>query len=264
MDEVLIDHAHCEKKAAGTALNLIFHYVEDIELCREMTQIVNEELEHFHMVIELLERRGIRFRRLRPSQYGNKLHALVRKTEPELYCDLSSVAKGYAVDRTAERLDELGLASYMVEVGGEVRTKGTNARGAPWQMAVRKPVAGKIAVWRVIPLSGKAMATSGDYQNFYEVDGRRISHIIDPRTGRPIDAALASVTVVHDSCMAADAWATALTVLGPEEGLRLAQLRGLAVVFIMRDEAAGGFSEFMTTAFERAFPASVPGGTERR
>jgi len=87
LEEVLIDHAHCEKKAAGTAMNLIFHYVEDLELCREMTEIVNEELEHFHLVVDLLRRRGIRFRRLKPSQYGNKLHALIRKTEPERAVD---------------------------------------------------------------------------------------------------------------------------------------------------------------------------------
>ncbi len=106
LEEVLIDHAHCEKKAAGTALNLIFYYVEDIELCREMTQIVNEELEHFHMVIELLERRGIRFRRLRPSQYGNKLHALVRKTEPERAVDRLLVA-GLIEARSCERFQAL-------------------------------------------------------------------------------------------------------------------------------------------------------------
>ena len=106
LEEVLIDHAHCEKKAAGTALNLIFHYVEDIELCREMTQIVNEELEHFHMVIELLEQRGIRFRRLKPSQYGNKLHALVRKTEPERAVDRLLVA-GLIEARSCERFQAL-------------------------------------------------------------------------------------------------------------------------------------------------------------
>ncbi len=106
LEEVLIDHAHCEKKAAGTALNLIFHYVEDLELCREMTVIVNEELEHFHMVIELLERRGIRFRRLRPSQYGNKLHALVRKTEPERAVDRLLVA-GLIEARSCERFQAL-------------------------------------------------------------------------------------------------------------------------------------------------------------
>jgi tRNA-(ms[2]io[6]A)-hydroxylase len=106
LDEVLIDHAHCEKKAAGTALNLIFHYVEDIELCREMTEIVNEELEHFHMVIELLNRRGIRFRRLKPSQYGNRLHALIRKSEPDRAVDRLLVA-GLIEARSCERFQAL-------------------------------------------------------------------------------------------------------------------------------------------------------------
>ena len=82
LDEVLIDHAHCEKKAAGTAMNLIFAYVDNEELCREMTVIVNEELEHFHMVLKLLKQRGIRFRGNKPAPYGRKLHDLVRKLEP--------------------------------------------------------------------------------------------------------------------------------------------------------------------------------------
>jgi tRNA-(ms[2]io[6]A)-hydroxylase len=106
LEEVLIDHAHCEKKAAGTALNLIFHYVEDIELCREMTEIVNEELEHFHMVIDLLTRRGIRFRRLKPSQYGSRLHALVRKSEPARAVDRLLVA-GLIEARSCERFQAL-------------------------------------------------------------------------------------------------------------------------------------------------------------
>jgi tRNA-(ms[2]io[6]A)-hydroxylase len=106
LEEVLIDHAHCEKKAAGTALNLIFHYVEDIELCREMTEIVNEELEHFHMVIELLDRRGIRFRRIKPSQYGNRLHALIRKSEPDRAVDRLLVA-GLIEARSCERFQAL-------------------------------------------------------------------------------------------------------------------------------------------------------------
>jgi tRNA-(ms[2]io[6]A)-hydroxylase len=106
LDEVLIDHAHCEKKAAGTALNLIFHYVEDIELCREMTEIVNEELEHFHMVIDLLNRRGVRFRRIKPSQYGSRLHALVRKNEPDRAVDRLLVA-GLIEARSCERFQAL-------------------------------------------------------------------------------------------------------------------------------------------------------------
>jgi tRNA 2-(methylsulfanyl)-N6-isopentenyladenosine37 hydroxylase len=106
LDEVLIDHAHCEKKAAGTALNLIFHYVEDIELCREMTEIVNEELEHFHLVIDLLARRGVRFRRLKPSQYGRKLNDLVRKQEPQRAVDRLLVA-GLIEARSCERFQAL-------------------------------------------------------------------------------------------------------------------------------------------------------------
>ena len=106
LDQILIDHAHCEKKAAGTAMNLIFHYVEDRELCEEMSEIVNEELEHFHMVIALLDRRGIKFRRLKPSQYGRKLNDLVRKTEPERAVDRLLVA-GLIEARSCERFHAL-------------------------------------------------------------------------------------------------------------------------------------------------------------
>ncbi len=106
LNEVLIDHAHCEKKAAGTALNLIFHYVENRELCREMTEIVNEELEHFHLVIDLLERRGVRFRRLKPSQYGRKLNDLCRKQEPQRAVDRLLVA-GIIEARSCERFQAL-------------------------------------------------------------------------------------------------------------------------------------------------------------
>ncbi|PQO46032.1 tRNA-(ms[2]io[6]A)-hydroxylase [Blastopirellula marina] len=101
-DLVLIDHAHCEKKAAGTALNLIFAYVEDEELCREMTSIVNEELEHFHMVLDLLKKRGIPFRRLKPSSYGNKLHELIRNQEPQRAVDRLLIA-GLIEARSCER-----------------------------------------------------------------------------------------------------------------------------------------------------------------
>jgi tRNA-(ms[2]io[6]A)-hydroxylase len=106
LNEILIDHAHCEKKAAGTALNLIFHYIEDLELCREMTEIVNEELEHFHLVIDLLQRRGVRFRRLKPSQYGRKLNDLVRKQEPRRAVDRLLVA-GLIEARSCERFQQL-------------------------------------------------------------------------------------------------------------------------------------------------------------
>jgi tRNA 2-(methylsulfanyl)-N6-isopentenyladenosine37 hydroxylase len=116
LNEVLIDHAHCEKKAAGTALNLIFHYVEDRELCREMTEIVNEELEHFHLVIDLLERRGVRFRRLKPSQYGRKLNDLCRKQEPQRAVDRLLVA-GIIEARSCERFQALANHVEDVELG---------------------------------------------------------------------------------------------------------------------------------------------------
>lgn len=106
LELLLIDHAHCEKKAAGTALNLIFAYVENLELCREMTEIVNEELEHFHMVIELLEKRGSKLRRLKPSSYGRKLNDLVRKQEPQRAVDRLLVA-GLIEARSCERFQAL-------------------------------------------------------------------------------------------------------------------------------------------------------------
>jgi tRNA-(ms[2]io[6]A)-hydroxylase len=110
LPSILIDHAHCEKKAAGTALNLIFAYVEDLELCREMTEIVREELEHFHMVLDLLARRGIRFRRLTPSSYGRQLNDLVRKQEPQKAIDRLLVA-GLIEARSCERFHV--LAEYV-------------------------------------------------------------------------------------------------------------------------------------------------------
>lgn len=112
---ILIDHAHCEKKAAGTALNLIFAYVEDTELCREMTEIVNEELEHFHMVLDLLERRGIRFRRLKPSSYGRELNDLVRKQEPQRAVDRLLVA-GIIEARSCERFHVLAQHVQDIEL----------------------------------------------------------------------------------------------------------------------------------------------------
>jgi tRNA-(ms[2]io[6]A)-hydroxylase len=106
LELILMDHAHCEKKAAGTALNLIFAYVEDAELCREMTEIVNEELEHFHMVVELLDRRGVKLRRLKPSSYGRRLNDLVRKQEPQRAVDRLLVA-GLIEARSCERFQTL-------------------------------------------------------------------------------------------------------------------------------------------------------------
>ena len=174
----------------------------------------------------------------------------VRKTEPQVRCDLSAIAKGYGVDRVAEALAEEGLENFMVEVGGEVSTRGVNDQGQPWRIGVERPVTTGRVIEKVISLSGWAMATSGDYRNYYEVDGVRYSHMIDPRTGRPITHRLASVSVVDKSCARADGFATGLLVLGPEEGYPIAVEEDLAVLFLVH-EGDGEFSALETPEFER-------------
>jgi thiamine biosynthesis lipoprotein len=160
--------------------------------------------------------------------------AALRKSLPDLYVDLSAIAKGHGVDRIANVLDDAGLTDYLVEIGGELRGRGFNAEGQPWQIAVERPEPNRRAVLRVVALADLAMATSGDYRNFFELEGRRWSHTIDPATGRPVDHALASVTVLAERCAEADAWATALLVLGPEKGLAMAEERDLAALFVER------------------------------
>jgi len=157
----------------------------------------------------------------------------VRK-DAEVYIDLSSIAKGYGVDRVAELLETRGLHDYMVEVGGELRAKGVNDRGTPWQIAIETPEAMQRSVYRTISVDDMGMATSGDYRNYFEVDGKRYSHTIDPNTGRPITHNLASVTVLASSCAWADGMATAIDVLGPEKGLALAEAQNLPVHVIIK------------------------------
>ena len=162
--------------------------------------------------------------------------------------DLSAIAKGCGVDRVADYLDSLQLDDYLVEIGGEIRARGVNREQAPWQIGIEQPVAGQRGVQRIIKLDNTAMATSGDYRNFFEQDGIRYSHTIDPRTGRPVSHGLASVTVLHPSAMLADAWATGLLVLGPDQGYATALENGLAAYFIVRHDE--GFREKFTPGFE--------------
>lgn len=149
--------------------------------------------------------------------------------------DLSSIAKGYAVDVLAEALAAQQIVDFLVEVGGEMRVSGLSPRGDAWRIAVERPQPGARSVALGIALTDAAVATSGDYRNYFEVDGRRYSHSIDPRSGRPVQHDLVSVTVIAADCMRADGWATALTVLGAGEALALAEARGLAVYLLRRD-----------------------------
>lgn len=148
--------------------------------------------------------------------------------------DLSGIAKGWAVDLVSERLSGDGIADHLVEVGGELRGQGMKPDGQPWWVALEAPP-DRAGTETLAALHGLSIATSGDYRRFFTAGGRRFAHTIDPRTGWPCADPPASVTVVHASCMAADALATALTVLGAEAGLAHAARHGIAALFVLRD-----------------------------
>jgi thiamine biosynthesis lipoprotein len=164
--------------------------------------------------------------------------------------DLSSIAKGYGVDAAAQALEKLGLQDYLVEVGGELRTRGKRPDGEDWHIAIDSPQGQGHAV--TLPLRDAAMATSGDYQRYFEAAGKRHAHTIDPRTGLTVDNGVASVTVVHANCMEADALATALLVLGLEAGNEWACKNDIAALFITR--AARSFQLHATPAFRELQP----------
>ena len=175
--------------------------------------------------------------------------AVVHRQIPDVEIDLSGIAKGYAVDRVSAALTELGLTEHLVEVGGEIQARGE------WTAGVQDPSGGLATrIHRSFPLRDLGMATSGGYRDFRAADGegdRFWTHILDPRTGRPVERRTGSVTVLADSCLEADAWATALYVLGPTEGLALAEARGLAVLFLTADPG-GTVDETASTAFGAA------------
>lgn len=164
------------------------------------------------------------------------------------YLDLSAIAKGYAVDQVAELLKN-DYAGFMIEVGGELRLYGSKPDQQPWRIAVETPEASTRQIQRVIEVGDNAIATSGDYRNYFEQDGVRYSHTINPATGRPISHRLVSVTIVDPSCARADAMATAMMVLGDEKGLALAESLGVEAFFIVKTDA--GFIEKKTQGFER-------------
>jgi thiamine biosynthesis lipoprotein len=179
----------------------------------------------------------------------------IRKLQPAVAADLSALAKGYAVDQVAELLRVERIESYLIEVGGEVRTRGHSERGDPWRAGIERPSPGPPALQRRFGLRDLALATSGDYRNFFEVDGRRLSHTIDPRTGRPVMHGLASASVIDPLCVRADALATALEVLGPEDGFTHAARHGWAALLIGR-QPDGTLYERETPAFAALTTAS--------
>jgi len=167
--------------------------------------------------------------------------------------DLGGIAAGYGADRAAAALEAIGIVNYMVDVSGEITALGVNASGRPWRIGIEEPDAWPQRARWVVELAGRAMATSGDYRNYFIEGGRRYSHEIDPASGAPIRHGLCSVTVVADTALQADGLATALIVLGEAKGRALAEASGIAAQFIER-VPDGGFRDSMTSAFAALRP----------
>lgn len=159
------------------------------------------------------------------------------KTNANIHLNFSAIAKGYAVDEVAALLAAREINRFLVEVGGELYGEGQNIQGELWSVGVETPDYGwPQGAYSVLHLDGNAVATSGNYRNYYELDGQKFNHILNPRTGRPVVHGAASVTVIHESTMLADGWATALLAAGPEEGIRLANNAGIAAYMILREQ----------------------------
>lgn len=174
----------------------------------------------------------------------------LQKSIPDLYVDLSTVGEGYAADHLARLMTEEGISRYLVSVGGALVSRGMNADGQPWRVAIQKPTDRENAVQAIVDINGHGISTSGSYRNYYELDGKRISHVIDPQTGRPITHKLVSVTVIAPTALEADAWDTGLMVLGTEKAQQVVREQGLAVYMIMKE--GDGFTTWMSPQF-RAF-----------
>jgi thiamine biosynthesis lipoprotein len=174
--------------------------------------------------------------------------AYLQKDLPGLYVDLSTMGEGFATDHLARLMEEEGITDYLVSVGGAVLTRGKNAQGQPWKVAIQKPTDKENAVQAVVDLQGHGISTSGSYRNYYELDGKRLSHVIDPATGRPIQHKLVSATVIATTALEADGWDTGLMVLGEEKAKALALREHLAVYLIQKQE--DGFTTWMSPQFK--------------
>jgi thiamine biosynthesis lipoprotein len=173
---------------------------------------------------------------------------MLKKDIPNLYVDLSTIAKGWGVDVVADYIQSQGILNYMVEVGGEMRLKGLNREGVAWRIAIEKPSVEERSIQEIIEPGDMAVATSGDYRNYFERDGVRYSHIINPATGKPINHKVVSVTVLDASSMTADGLATGLMVLGEEQGMRIAEQNNIPVFMIVKTQ--DGFKEMASTAYK--------------
>ncbi|MEW6673261.1 MAG: FAD:protein FMN transferase [Thermodesulfobacteriota bacterium] len=176
----------------------------------------------------------------------------IRKKKSSLSLDLNSIAKGYAVDRVAAVIRKNGFENFLVEIGGEVFASGVKKDRQPWRVGINRPLKDAPAnqVYRVLTLQDAALATSGDYRNFFEIEGRRYSHVLDPMTGYPVRNSVVSVSVIADTCMFADGLATALMVMGPDKGLELVERLDHVEAMIVIQQADGTLVDYFSKGFK--------------
>ncbi|MFJ5371109.1 FAD:protein FMN transferase ApbE [Pectobacterium versatile] len=186
---------------------------------------------------------------------GDEKGEWIQKDLPDLYVDLSTLGEGYGADVLAQLMTRKGITNYLVSVGGAISSRGVNAEGTPWRVAIQKPTDQENAAQAAVNLQGYAISTSGSYRNYFEEDSKRYSHVIDPETGRPITHQLVSATVIAPTALEADGWDTGLMVLGTEKALKLAEQQGLAVYLITKTDK--GFSAVMTPQF-KSFLIAAP------
>ena len=171
---------------------------------------------------------------------------LIKKNK-DIKINLSSIGKGYGIDLIGKKLDQLGINNYIINIGGDILTKGYNSKKQNWVIGIENPNLKEKLIKEIVNLTNKGLATSGDYKNFFSKDGKKYSHIINPKTGKPIMHSTKSVTVIHENAMKADGWATAFLALGSLEGLKIADKEKIAVLFI--DEIDNKFIKFKSSAF---------------
>lgn len=184
----------------------------------------------------------------------------IRRDIRGLQISLNSLAPGYAADLVSELLQARGLERHVVDVGGEIHAGRSKQNGAPWRLGVESPLGG---LHTTVEMTDRSIATSGDYRNFFMINERRYAHVLDPRSGYPVEDPPASVSVIHDSAMTADAIATAMMVLGPERGLRIARSQKLDVMFLVVHKD-GSIKEFSAGQFAEQAESAAPDPSPQR
>lgn len=176
----------------------------------------------------------------------------LQKQHPKLSIDLSSIAQGYSVQRLTEVAEQFGVDNYLIEIGGELQTRGSKPDGSNWRVAIERPLPGTQQLQKIVQVKQTAplaIMTSGTYRHYYDNEGKRYSHIIDARSKAPVTHDTVSVTLLHNDLTEADAWSTALLCLGSEQGSNVAEQFNLAVLFI--DQTNNGLTELASTALQR-------------